>query len=99
MIKPVRPWSPNEDCPLEGFQDFRKELMQASFHNAAPGSGELAPARKAVKDAAKIAIDEGWPYWAMERMFKEIKPLVAWDQFMQSYIDLLYGGYSVKKNQ
>ena len=93
MIKPVRPWKWNEECPLGGFVEFKEELVQASYHNAAERSGEMKLARERVRAAAKIAIDRGWPYWVMERMFKEIGPLVDWVSFMNAYIDLLHNNY------
>ena len=89
-MKSVRPWSAKTECPLEGFAEFKKALFDASFHNAAESSGEAGSARKAINVAAEIAIEQEWPYWAMERMFGEVSPLVAWDSFMQTYINVLH---------
>lgn len=88
-MKPVKPWPAATECPHDGYQEFANELEIASYHNAAPGTGEMSKARSAVRAAAEIAIEHEWPYWAMERMFREIQPLVDWTSFMQSYIDLL----------
>lgn len=88
-MKAVKPWRAGTECPVEGFAEFKRLLLKASFHNAADGAGEMKDARKAIQDSANVAIEQEWPYWAMERMFKEIQPLVAWDQFMQKYITIL----------
>ena len=89
-IQSVRPWSASEPCPLPRFDEFKEALNSASYHNAAeqPGEGHLARSR--VETAADIAIDQGWPLWAMERMFKEVRPLVDWSSFLQKYISILY---------
>jgi hypothetical protein len=89
-MKSVRPWQQNTDCPELGFAEFKQYLMDASYHNAAEGRGEAGGARVSTAMAAEIAIENEWPYWAMERMFKDIRPLVAWDQFMQSYLNLMF---------
>lgn len=96
-INSVKPWKAGEECPLKGFSEFKKELDLASYHNAADQHGEWSKARECVRAAAEIAIDSGWPYWAMKRMFDEIGPLVAWDGFMQSYINLMHNGYHKEK--
>lgn len=89
-MKPVKPWDPKTECNLEGFADFKKELMTASYHNACEGTGEMSLARAATQRAGEIAIEHEWPLWAMQRMFNEIKPLVAWDDFLQKYINILF---------
>jgi hypothetical protein len=87
-MKSIRPWPANSECPEKGFQKFKSALNNASYHNAGSAS-EFSTAKSYVQVAADIAIENKWPYWAMERMFKEIGPLVAWDQFMQTYINVL----------
>jgi hypothetical protein len=90
-MKSVKPWPANTECPLDGFAEFKKNLNTASFHNAAPVySEEAAPARSALLRAVDVAIAEEWPYWVMDRMFKEVRPLVDWTQFMQAYINVLH---------
>lgn len=89
MTKPVSPWGKDEKCPLEGFDFFKERLSQASFHHAGP-SDEWSNAKKCIQQAAGMAIEQRWPYWAIERMFRECAPLVAWDQFMQLYINELF---------
>ena len=89
MPRSVRPWFQNEVCPEPGYVEFRRELMSTSYHNAAEGGGEAGRARTHLYEAARIAAEADWPYWAMERMFREIQPLVAWDSFMQAYINTL----------
>ncbi len=88
-MKAVSPWPAKTECPLEGYAEFKKELMHASFHNAADNSGEWRFAGQHVTAAAEVAIIQDWPYWAMARMFKECDPLVSWDEFMQKYINCL----------
>jgi hypothetical protein len=88
-MKSVRPWPANTPCPQPSFAEFKKHLNSASYHNAAEGCGEMGDASLALQKAAQVAIDAEWPYWAMERMFKEVAPLVDWGSFMQKYINIL----------
>ncbi len=91
MVRAVKPWPAKTDCPLDGFEEFKDSLNKASYHNAAEGHpSEAGLAREATRRAAQVAIDEEWPVWAMERMFREIRPLVAWDGFMQTYVNILF---------
>ena len=87
-MKPVKPWPQNTECPEVGFNKFKNALNQASFHHAGMVN-EWGDVKSYIQIAAEIAIEADWPYWVMERMFKEISPLVAWDQFMQTYINIL----------
>ena len=89
MTRSIRPWAANNKCPEKGFNEFKNFLDKASYHNAAEGTREAGDARYNTQCAAQIAIIEDWPYWAMDRMFREIAPLVAWDAFMQIYINEL----------
>lgn len=84
----MKPWPAGTECPAEGYQTFKSLLDKASFHNASE-FGEQHLARSARQQAAKVAVEEGWPYWAMERMWGEIKPLETWSTFMQNYIDIM----------
>lgn len=93
-MKPMSPWPMNTDCPHPSFPFFRTALMNASFHNAGP-LDEAGAAKSQIQVAANVAIKAEWPYWAMERMFREIAPLVAWDQFMQTYINILHSAYEM----
>lgn len=88
-MKAVKPWPAKTECPLEGFEQFKIHLMSVSYHNAAPGVGERQAAKTSRERAASLAIRQEWPYWVMERMFREIGPLESWDSFMQTYIELL----------
>lgn len=88
MIIPVKPWKAGEPCPLPRFEEFKKELNNASFHNAGP-SDEAGAARKATHAAAEIALDQLWPLWAIKRMFREIAPLVDETSFLQMYVNIL----------
>jgi hypothetical protein len=89
-MKPVRPWPATAECPLPGYQEFANELSIASYHNAAERPSEAPDARSATRAAAEIAIEHEWPVWAMQRMFKEIAPLVMWEEFLQAYINILF---------
>jgi hypothetical protein len=91
-MKAVRPWPQNTECPEQGFAEFKARLNRASYHNASDNAYELKDARLCIQEAAQIAIASDWPYWVMDRMFREIAPLVAWDSFMQTYINELAGG-------
>lgn len=88
-IRAVKPWAHNAECPLPNARMFKKHLDTASYHNAADGGREFKLAREAMQRAVSIAISERWPLWAMRRMFNEHKPLVAYDEFVQSYITTL----------
>lgn len=83
-------WKAGTECDWPGYDEFKEELNRASFHNAGSNS-EANLARTATRNAAVVASNYDWPYWAMERMFKEIRPLVAWESFMQNYINVLKG--------
>lgn len=89
-MKPVKPWPAGTECPLEGYAEFKEYLNRASYHNAAEQPGESGLARDATRAAAEVAVAQEWPYWTMERMFNEIRPLVAWSGFMQTYINVLF---------
>lgn len=89
-MKAVKPWPANTDCPLEGFAEFKKLLNKASYHNAAPGPGEGTLAREATREAAMLAIEKEWPVWVMSRMFGEIRPLVEYNGYLQTYVNILY---------
>jgi hypothetical protein len=89
-MKPVRPWPANTACPLEGFEELKKLLNDASYHNAAPGTGEMGLAREATRKAAELAIEKEWPLWVIQRMFGEIKPLVEYNGFLQTYVNILF---------
>jgi hypothetical protein len=88
-MKAVSPWPLKTECPLEGFPEFKKLLMDASYHHAG-SQQEWKIAKNYIRKAAEVAIVEQWPYWAMDRMFRQIVPLVEWSQFMQTYINILY---------
>lgn len=87
-MTPISPWPRNKDCPHPKFAEFKRALMNASFHHAGPVD-EWGIAKSDIQTAAEIAIEADWPYWAMERMFFEIAPLVEWHQFIQTYINIL----------
>lgn len=84
----MRPWQKDTECPDEGYQEFKKALMSASYHNAG-GLIDANDARSYTYRAAEEAIQQDWPYWALRRMFDDIKPLVDFDTFMQFYINTL----------
>lgn len=90
MVKPVKPWPADTECPLPGSYEFKKMLEYASYHNAADGTGEIVLARNAIRKAAELAIEKAWPLWVIERQFREVKPLVEYNGFLQTYINILY---------
>lgn len=83
----IKIWAQGEEPSEPNFPEFKRALMDASYHNA--GSGEGSSAKACVRRAAEIAEDSGWPYWAVERMFTEMRPLVAFDQFMTAWLNVL----------
>lgn len=95
-MTPINPWPREADCPHPLFKDFKSALINASFNHAGPVD-EWGQAKSHIQTAAEVAIEADWPFWAMNRMFSEINPLVDWDQFMQTYINLLKKG--VYKNE
>lgn len=82
-------WPANTQCPDPRFPEFSELLNKASYHHADDSGKEWGTAREYVARAAEVAIEADYPYWAMERMFSEIKPLVTWTQFMHAYITKL----------
>lgn len=88
-MKYTKPWPMHTECPVVGYQEFKNYLNAASYHNAAPGTGEAKEARASLLGAVGVAVEHKWPYWAMDRMFREVAPLVDWSSFMQAYIDML----------
>jgi hypothetical protein len=87
-MRSMSPWRMGTECPDPKFSEFKAALNDASYYHAGPTS-EWKHARTHIEGAAQIAIKAEWPYWAMNRMFREIGPLVDWDQFMQTYINTL----------
>ncbi len=90
VVKGVKPWPADESCPLLGYAAFKEYLNTASYHNAAERPRETSDARSATYAAAELAIEQAWPIWAMQRMFREIAPLVMWDEFLQTYVNILF---------
>ena len=89
-MKAVKPWPADTECPLEGLGEFKEDLNRASYHNAAERPSEAREARSCTRAAAEVAIEYEWPIWAMQRMFGEIKPLVVWEEFLQTYVNILF---------
>lgn len=73
----------NAGRPLDGYEEFHKELMTASYHNAAEGTGEMGDAAEAENRAAAIAVEKNWHFWQIRQAFDAAKPLVAFDELMQ----------------
>lgn len=92
-MKAVNPWPAGTECPLKDFDRFKEDLNHASYHNAAEGGGEASLARSCERAAAEVAIENEWPLWVIKRMFGEIKPLVDYDGWLQTYVNLLFEGY------
>ena len=88
-MKSVKPWPAGTECPEPGYTEWRAALNQASFHNAAENSSEWRSAGTRIQQAAAIAVEQDWPYWAQERMWRDVGPLVEWGSYMQVYINTL----------
>lgn len=82
-------WKSGIECPEVGYQDLKAYLNQASYHFADDNGNEYQKGSFNVQKAADLAIAQDWPMWAIQRMFREINPLVTWDQFLTKYIDQL----------
>lgn len=84
-MKAVQPWPANTVCPEPDYPDFAKALNQASHHFADDSGKEWSAANACMDRAAEIAANAAWPYWAMKRMYQEIRPLPTFDDFMGVY--------------
>jgi len=82
-------WPSNTECPHPLYKEFKAALNQASYHHADDSGKERDSASQCISKAAEIAIEADYPYWAMERMWSEIKPLASWTGFMHTYITKL----------
>jgi hypothetical protein len=85
----MQPWRADTECPYPMYQEFKMLLNQASFHYADDSGTEWKSATACISKAAEVAIAADYPYWAIERMWSEIKPLASWDGFMNIYINKL----------
>ena len=85
----VEIWKPGETPNVEGYTEFKDALMKASFHYADDRGGEWGLAKEEVRKAAGIAAEAKWPFWALDRMFREMNSLVTFGDFMQQYINYL----------
>jgi hypothetical protein len=82
-------WKAETECPHPLYQDFKKYINRASYNHADDSIKEWGSATDCISKAADIAIEADYPYWAMERMWREIKPLASWTGFMHTYITKL----------
>jgi hypothetical protein len=82
---PITPWPAGAVCPEADYAAFAEALNNASHHFADDSGKEWGAANRCMERAAGIAINARWPYWAMQRMHKEIAPLPRFDDFMQVY--------------
>lgn len=81
----VTPWRAGTVCPETSYPDFAKALGIASHHFADDSGKEWGAANDCMDQAAEIAVNAAWPYWAMKRMYAEIGPLPTFDNFMGVY--------------
>jgi mannitol/fructose-specific phosphotransferase system IIA component (Ntr-type) len=87
-LHPITPWKMGTPCPIDGYTEFRRALMDASYHFAGQRD-EMAAGRCCVTDGASIAIAHGWPVWVIKRAVTEVKSLVDYDTLMQAYVHIL----------
>lgn len=85
MTVSVTPWPAGSVCSEVGYADFAKALHQASHHYADDRGKKWGHGNRCMEQAADIAINAAWPYWAMKRMHKEAAPLPSFDSFMEAY--------------
>ena len=88
-VKAVQPWRSGTVCPEPAYAEFAKALNLASHHFADDSGKEWGAANRCMARAAEIAVGARWPYWAMQRMYKEISPLPTFDSFMGTYCKFL----------
>jgi len=82
-------YPPNAGRPLDGYEEFHKALMTASYHNACEDTSEMGLASDAVKRAAAVAVKHGWAFWQIRQAHDAAKPLVAFDDLMQKVMNIL----------
>ena len=88
-MRAVKPWPAGTICPEQDYSAFANELNMASHHYADDSGKEWGIASDCMNRAAEIAVNASWPYWAMQRMYREIAPLPTFDNFMGVYCGLL----------
>ena len=86
----VNVWPAGTECDAPGYQDFKKALNDASYHFADDSSKEWSRGNQCVRYAVQIAIENQYPYWAIERMIREINSLVTLSSFMSIMVNRLY---------
>lgn len=84
-------WRAGTECGHPSYESFKEALNQASYHYADDSGLEWSKARVELDAAVEIAIQNQYPFWAIKRMFGEIKPLVDLDSFMGRLLTKLYG--------
>lgn len=87
----IKPWPANTTCPEPGYVEFAKALSSASYHFADDSGTEWSKGTEQLNLAAGIIIKHRWPYWAIDRMVNEIKPLMSISEVMNSLLNKLYG--------
>lgn len=85
-------YPPNAGRPLEGYEQFHKELMTASYHYACDNNSETPLAHEAEVRAAEIAIENDWAYWQIVQAHAACKPLVSFDSLMHKIMTKLKAG-------
>lgn len=86
----MQPWPANTECPDPSFQKLKQTLNLASFHFADDSGAEWERAYKLIDEAVDIVILNKYPFWALKRMFNEIKPLYDLDSFVDRMLKKLY---------
>lgn len=86
----ITPWRYKTECPLPVYPELKALLGKASHHFADDSAKEWPEAREAVEEAAILVINARLPFWAIKRMFEEIKPLVGFDSFISAMFTAIY---------
>jgi hypothetical protein len=76
-------WPAGTECKDPSYPEFKKCLKSASYHYADDSTKEWHMAHDFMDRAALIAINNRYPFWAIKRMFNEIKPLASIDDLME----------------
>lgn len=86
----MKPWKAGTECPHESYPRFKECLDRSSFHFADDSAKEWDIGYNLINEAVDIAIANKYPFWAIKRMFVEIKPLGGIDLFMGKLLNRLY---------
>ena len=86
----MKTWFAGTECSHSSYAAFKAAINSASYHFADDSSKELAAAYQHLDVAIAIAVENKYPFWAIKRMFSDIKPLVSIDDFIGRMLTAFY---------